>query len=337
MESNYFCRQTVYFSKSICAMRQLWILYGLLILTLFGSTHRLSSQTNDPTSPGISSYRLSVPVDEVSLTFHATDAHGLPINDLKLDELHLLDNGEPPRKILIYQPMQNFPIRAGILMDTSESMTPYLLRNQAISMEYAQRLLRQQTDQAFVMDFAYLSEIEQPWTNDINALTVGIRKFTTYGGVQLRGTALFRAVYQACLYQFGKVDNAASGNFILLFSDGEDNAGRTDLQDAVTACQHSNTAIYAFRVEPELGTSSGPKTLAELASQTGGRVFYNDGSDAEIYNDLRIIEADLRNQYRLIYKPAELKHDGLFHRIELQAPERVNSINIRSGYYAPTR
>jgi Ca-activated chloride channel homolog len=77
--------------------------------------------------------------------------------------------------------------------------------------------------------------------------------------------------------------------------------------------------------------------LAELASKTGGRVFFDDDSEAGVDNDLRTIEADLRNQYRLVYKPAELKHDGSYHRIELKAPERVESITIRSGYYAPGR
>jgi Ca-activated chloride channel family protein len=73
----------------------------------------------------------------------------------------------------------------------------------------------------------------------------------------------------------------------------------------------------------------------ELASQTGGRVFHDDDSEAEIDNDLRTIEADLRNQYRLVYHPSELKHDSSFHRIQLKAPERVDTITVRSGYYAP--
>ena len=81
--------------------------------------------------------------------------------------------------------------------------------------------------------------------------------------------------------------------------------------------------------------SDGPKTLMQLASQTGGRVFKNEGSDEEIYDDLRIIEADLHDQYRLVYQPAELKHDGSFHRVKLKSPERVESIVVRAGYYAP--
>ena len=76
-------------------------------------------------------------------------------------------------------------------------------------------------------------------------------------------------------------------------------------------------AIYVFRAEQETSLSTGPKALAELASKSGGRVFHDDDSDAGIYSDLQIMEGNLRDQYRLIYQPAELKRDGSFHRIEL--------------------
>jgi hypothetical protein len=42
------------------------------------------AQTNRASGEGATTFRLSVSVDEVSLTFHAADAHGLPVNDLKL-------------------------------------------------------------------------------------------------------------------------------------------------------------------------------------------------------------------------------------------------------------
>jgi hypothetical protein len=38
--------------------------------------------------------------------------------------------------------------------------------------------------------------------------------------IRVGGTAIVNAVYQACLNQFGRIDNATTGNFILLFSDG---------------------------------------------------------------------------------------------------------------------
>jgi Ca-activated chloride channel family protein len=306
------------------AIRRHWVL-GLLLVAV---AQRALSQT------GEAPYNLSVSVDEVILTFHAADSRGLPINDLKLDELKLLDNGKPPRKILAFDPMYDFPIRAGILMDTSGSMSDHLSGNRAISIEYAQRLLRRQTDQAFVMNFGYTSQITQIWTSDSGALTSGILKVAPGGQNPIGGTAIFDTLFRACLYGFGNVDYAASGNFILLFSDGEDNASRTSLEDVVDVCQRTNTAIYAFHFEPKTG-STGPEKLAALASQTGGRVFREDDSEAAIYADLRTIESDLRNQYRLVYKPAALKHDGSFHRIALNGPERVGSLQIRSGYYAP--
>jgi hypothetical protein len=48
---------------------------------------------------------------------------------------------------------------------------------------------------------------------------------------------------------------------------------------------------------------------------------------------LRAIEADLRNRYRLVYNPAELKGDGSFHRVELTGDDRVESLRVRRGYY----
>ena len=313
-------------------MLQPRLVYTLLIPALLAFT--LSSVPQTSPTQITSPYRVAV--DEVVLTFHASDTHGLPINDLKLDELTLLDNNKPPRKILAFESLQNHPIRAGILIDTSQSMERHLHNDRAISTQYAQRILRQQTDQAFLMDFGYASRIILPWTSDPIAVTAGIHRVIAGRENPLGGTALFDTIYRACFYEFGKVDHPASGNFILLFSDGEDNTSHTSLNEAVDICQRANTAIYAFRPAPEHGYSSGPKTLADLTSQTGGCTFFDDDPEDQIDNHLRTIESDLRNQYRLVYKPAELTHDGSFHRVELRAPPRVDNITIRSGYYAPS-
>lgn len=323
------------YSRMTRDLRRSFVLSGVIVLAFSTAALRGESQTSAPAAPGGEQYRFSVPVDEVILTFHAADAHGLPVNDLKIDELRLLDKGKPPRRIFDFQVEQDFPIRAGILMDSSESMTKNLPTDRAIAIKYAQTLLRQQTDQALVMDFGFVSKIVQPWTNDPISLSESVRSVISGRENPLGGTAIFDALFRTCLYEFGKIDHSATGNFILLFSDGEDNASHTSLEEAVNACQRSNTAIYVFRAEPVLGPSTGPKNLIELAEETGGCVFHDDETETQIISDLRTIEADLRNQYRLVYKPAELKHDGSFHRIELQAPDRVNSIVVRNGYYAP--
>jgi hypothetical protein len=140
-------------------MHQPSICCGLLLLALLTSAvpHAQSNSPEIQNHPAeiqtSAAYRLSVAVDEVDLTFHASDAHGLPVNDLKLEEVKLLDNLQPPGRILRFELLKDFPIRAGILMDMSESMDKVRSADRAIAIQYAQHVLRRQTDQAFVVNF----------------------------------------------------------------------------------------------------------------------------------------------------------------------------------------
>jgi Ca-activated chloride channel family protein len=321
-----------YTFRQLLRMSRNRILCCLLILTLAAPLRRSASQA--PT------YDLTVPVDEIVLTFHASDARGLLLSDLNLDDLHLLDNGQPPRRILSFSGSRDRPLRAGILLDSSESMTESktdtAFSHRALAARYAQHLLQQPADQAFVMKFAFQSEIAQPWTNNPAAIATGLNRFVS---VRSRpGTTVFDSIYRACLNQFGHTAPPDTANLILLFSDGEDNASRGTLKDTVDICQHTNTVIYAVRPLVQAGAPSADiATLADLTTQTGGRILYAGDSEAQVLSDLRTIEADLRNQYRLIYRPATLRHDGSFHRIDLTAPQRDATITVRSGYYASWR
>jgi Ca-activated chloride channel homolog len=299
-------------------MRRLFLLCGLMLLI---TRHCATQQT--PT------YNMTVKVDEITLTFHASDLHGQPVTNLRLEDLRLLDNGQPPNKILSFQLSEDRPIRAGILLDTSESMTAESASSRDLAIRYAQHMLRQTRDEAFVMKFAFQSDIAQPWTSNPTALVSGINRFVS---VRSRaGTAVISAIYRACLNQFGHTSPPDAANLILLFSDGEDNAGLGSLKEAVDACQRSNTAIYAVLPRTE---SVGVKTLADLSTQTGGRILYPSDAEATIVEDLKAVISERRTQYQLVYRPASLKHDGSFHRIELTSLHGEASLTTRSGYYA---
>jgi len=99
----------------------------------------------------------------------------------------------------------------------------------------------------------------------------------------------------------------------------------------------TNTAIYSFRFDAPGTASTGPATLAEVAAKTAGRVFHGDDGDTQIADDVRRIETDLGGRYRLIFKPPQVRHDGAFHRVELDAPSRSITIRAQTGYYAPVR
>lgn len=278
---------------------------------------------------------LRLPVDEVVVTFHAVGANGLPVNDLKAEEIRVWDTGVVPLRIVAFEELVNRPIRAGILLDASASMQPELPTNKAIAMKFMQSLFRQNSDQAFVSEFGYVSNLIQPWTGNAAQLVKSVEGAHEKANLP-GGTALFNAVFRACSSSFATVDPSTTANFILLFSDGEDNAGLTPPDEAARACQRSNTQVFAFvpaSVEHE--ASTGPKALRELASRTGGRVFVADDSEDAVLKDLETIESEMRNQYRLVYKPANFKHDGAFHAIMLQPPDRVSGVEVRSGYFAP--
>jgi len=100
-------------------MRAHWTHLGILVSTL-GAPQVPSTA---PPSANTAPYTLTVAVDEVSVIFHAADWHGLPIDDLTLNDLRLLDNGKRPRQILSFEAHQSLPIRAGILVDTSRFRT----------------------------------------------------------------------------------------------------------------------------------------------------------------------------------------------------------------------
>jgi VWFA-related protein len=127
-----------------------------------------------------------------------------------------------------------------------------------------------------------------------------------------------------------------TGNFILLFSDGVDDDSHVFLSEAVDMCQRTRTSIYAITYDHKSPFSDGQRTLEDLAHKTGGRVFYNP-QGYWLWEDLQIIEAEQRNQYRLIYKPSDFKATGEFHRIKLGCSVKRAKIIARSGYYAFAR
>ena len=272
-------------------------------------------------------------MDEVSLTFHASDFEGVPIEDLTLSDLRLQDNGKRQRRILSFESYRNLPVRTGIPFDTSRSMLAGLKRNQETTNLYATHLLRKETDKAFVMRFDFESQVMQDWTNDSAALAASLRTIAADHASRLGGTALFDALYAACHNQWTSNPAAITGNFILLFTDGLDNVSHARMRDVIDSCQHARTAIYVFSNKPKSKFSQGQKTLDELVEKSGGRIFF-DPAGAEIWNDLQIMEHDQRNRYRIVYKPSHLKPDGTFHEIKLDSPNRGGVITTRSGYYA---
>lgn len=103
--------------------------------------------------------------------------------------------------------------------------------------------------------------------------------------------------------------------------------------DASTASP-AGTAIYSGQAvhSQESSLWASRETLASLASDTGGKTFYDLNDFSKAFRD---VETDNSTYYLLGYSPANLKSDGRFRRIRVEVDRPGVKVESRPGYYAP--
>ncbi len=270
------------------------------------------------------------PVNEVSLIFTVTDRHGHYISNLNQSDFALLDDQKAPSKVNSFHQQINLPLRVGIVIDASSSIRSRFQFEQQSATEFLLQVLRAKNDRAFVMGFDVTPNVTTNWTNDQDALEMGINKLSPGGG-----TALFDAVYVACrdklLTERGPEPFRKA---IILISDGNDNVSRVYLPEAIKECQRAETIIYAISTNWTPSRGEGDKVLQRLAEETGGEVFFPP-SVVDMATSFKDIEEELRSQYALVYTPADFKMDGSFRSIYLYCFDRRYTVRAKKGYFAP--
>jgi Ca-activated chloride channel homolog len=309
--------------------------HGLLGLLAAICCYPAPCSSQDQSQPPTSSpYSFKVPVDEISLRFHAADRAGKPLTQLGVHDLKLTDEKKPQQQVITLQPLQDLPIRAGILVDVSASVLKDLEFYRFIVSLYASRLLGK-ADRFFVMQFDTQTLLTQDWTGSPAAIAAGVSGVGPRSDRYQPLTAIFDSLYTTCRDVWPKqAEN--TGNFILLFTDGEDDASHAYMKEAVDMCQRSHVTVYVFDSSRSAHSSDGYRVMNDLAAQTGGRAFIHPRSE-DLWRDLQTIEEEQRNQYLLVYKPLSLVTDGSFHRISLECTIPGSRIVTRSGYYAFAR
>jgi Ca-activated chloride channel family protein len=272
-------------------------------------------------------------VDEVNVVFNVTDKRGKFVNDLKKDDFRLLDDGKPPLAIRSFRSETNLPLRVGLLVDASNSIRDRFKFEQEAAIEFLNQIIRQKYDQAFVIGFDTTPEVTQEFTDNTEALSKGVRMLRPGGG-----TAMYDAIYYACRDEIMSKDkgNLATRRAIILLSDGDDNQSRVSREEAVEMAQKAEVIIYTISTNTSGQKLKGDKVLEHFAEETGGRAFFpfkiQDVSDA-----FSQIQDELRSQYAISYKPADLQPNGKYHTIQILADNKKYKVRARKGYYAPLR
>ena len=272
---------------------------------------------------------LTVHVDEVDLSFAVRDKHHRWINDLSQDEIRLRDNGQPPESIRMFQSEANLPLRIGLLVDTSDSISQQFDFEKRAAGLFISQIVDSSKDLAFVMGFNTEPYLIQDLTADTQALASGVKELDLGGG-----TAVYDAIDFAYHRLLQQGEKSSIRRVLILLTDGEDNSSHSQPEQIIKDALQYNIVVIVLdtQVDPDPETPQ-YKILQKLAKETGGQLL-PAGKKKDLERTFKELSTQLRSYYRLAYRPAQFIRDGTFRKIQLKTTRRGAHIICRRGYYA---
>jgi len=120
-------------------------------------------------------------------------------------------------------------------------------------------------------------------------------------------------------------------------TDGEDNASRESLEQAIRRLQADNgPTVYTIGILGEEKQRRARRALSAMSEQTGGVAFFPKDA-SEVDQITQTVAHDIRNQYIIGYAPTTPKANGGYRtvRVDAHAPGYKHLfVRTRSGYYA---
>ena len=290
-------------------------------------------QVSDPAAGPDEVARFKIGTNEVNVVFTVTDKHGRYITDLKQNDFHVIDDNKPPEEVRSFHAETNLPLQVGLLIDASNSVRDRFKFEQESAVEFLNQTVRRRYDKAFVIGFDATPEVTQDFTDNTEALARGVHDLRPGGG-----TALYDALYYACRERLLKSpQNTPSRRAIIMLSDGEDNLSHVSREEAIEMAQRAEAIVYTISTNVSGTKGKGDKVLERIADATGGRAFF-PFQIRDVANAFSEIQNELRSQYAISYKPADLRKDGHYRTIEIVANDRKNfRVRARRGWYSPTQ
>jgi VWFA-related protein len=288
-----------------------------------------------------SSFTLRSVVDEVAVFFAATD-HGKSVTDLTREDVGLRDAQKSPAAITGFRNEAQLPLRLGIVIDTSESITSRFSFEQHAAIDFLQKVLTDKNDLAFVVGVANSVLLVQDFTSDQQQMAHAINQLAPAGG-----TALWDAVGFAADKLAARGETQPVARMLVVISDGKDNSSSATLKEAVASAERGEVFVYTVSTREAADADDytltgdralvGDRALKVLAEHSGGAAFV-PGSVSGLNHGLDELQQVIRSRYLISYKPAMFKHDGQYRQIDITAQKSGHKLRVyaRRGYYAGT-
>jgi len=276
---------------------------------------------------------LRVAVDEVAFFFAATD-RGKSVTNLDASEVKVRDNNKPPAKLRSFLNEAQLPLRLGLVIDTSNSVTGRFTFEEQAAEKFLQKVVAGPSDEAFVIGVNNSVLLVQDFTSDLALAGHAVHQLAPGGG-----TALWDAVKFAAEKLGNRAEPRPVARVLVVISDGDDNSSSATLKEAIGSALMGQVAVYtvstrdlADDVQNVLVGEHALRTLSEL---TGGGAFV-PGSIRKLTGSLTDVQQVIRGRYMLSYQPAEFARDGRYRTIEINAEKDGHPLKIfaRKGYYA---
>lgn len=266
-------------------------------------------------------------VEEVVLYATVVDPRNKLVTSLDQGAFSVFEDGQPQRITSFRR--EDIPVSLGILIDNSGSMRG---KRNAVN-QASLNLVRASNprDEVFIVNFNDEPYLDQDFTSNVNLLKEGLEHIEARGG-----TAMYDAVVASSehLAKGAKLDKKV----LLVVSDGEDNASRDSLEEAVHRVQgDAGPTIYTIGLlGDDRNAKRARRALERLALETGG-VAYFPKDLSEVDEITKSVAHDIRNQYTIGYKPTRPQSQGGFRSVKVEARGEGRTklqVRTRSGYFA---
>jgi len=278
--------------------------------------------------PDVKSRFGSISVDSklVLVPVTVTDPAGKPIVGLSTEAFQIFEDGSEQR--ITHFSHEDTPVSVGIIFDSSGSMEGKLDK----SREALSRLFVASNpgDEYFLVAFSDRPKLLAGFTPDSSEIQSSLLSIQPKGW-----TSLHDAIYLS-VNHMKRASNARKA--LLVLSDGGDNNSRFSHREIKSLLRETDICLYAVGILGPRVTSGSMKSLAELAEETGGRMF-PVGNVNQVPEAIAKITIALHDQYVLGYTPNNSENDGKYRKVKVKVVAPPDSPPLhtswRPGYYAP--
>ncbi len=249
------------------------------------------------------------------------DRDGHPVENLTRDDFTVFED-DVEQEITHFSLNRDLPVRLGIVIDSSGSMTETMPTVQRVVMGFLRKLLRP-SDRAYIEAFSDQPDLLAPFTADFDTLENAL--LALYPD---RSTALWDSVIMG-LFQFSGVRGRKA---MVVLTDGEDTASTNSFEKVLDYAQRNSVTIYTIGIDLPGGKLVTRWQLSKLSEVTGGRAFFVSG-DSDLDRIYEEIDQELRTQYVLAYTSSSTRPAGELREVEVEVDRPKVKVRTLSGYY----